>query len=89
MKAKKGQAIFVGMMIAIMVMITVFVLIEPLKDTIDIGRGNMDCDNTSISVGQKASCIIIDFSLFYFVGMCIAAGIGYVFLRRIQNNTGE
>lgn len=83
---KKGQSIFVGIMVAIMVFITAIVLIEPLKDGIDIGRdpSHLDCTNESITVGTKATCILVDFWLFYFVGVCIAGGVGFITVRRLK-----
>ena len=83
---KKGQAIFVGIMIAIMVFITAIVLIEPLKEVITTGRsvGYLDCTNTSISVGTKATCILVDLWLFYFVGVVIAGGLSFVAAKKLK-----
>ena len=82
----KGQAIFAGIMIFIMVFITVVILIEPIKDQITISRDvtHLDCDNASITTGQKATCVVTDFTLFYFVGMGIAAGAAYLTGRWLQ-----
>jgi len=85
---KKGQAVFVGIMIAIMVFITAVVLITPLKEVINLGRDvdHLDCENESIGVGERATCILIDMWLFYFVGTCIAGGIGFITMKKIQGN---
>ena len=84
---KKGQAVFVGIMMAIMVFITVIVMIEPLKESIVIGRDvdHLDCTNESISTGTKATCIVVDFWLFYFVGTAIAAGMGFILSKKISS----
>lgn len=76
----RGQAVFLGVMISIMLFITVVALIEPLKTLIVIARDptHLDCTNTSISVGQAGTCILVDWYMFYFVGVTIAAGIGYI-----------
>lgn len=83
---KKSQTVFVGVMIAIMVFITAIVLINPLKDVITTGRNvdNLDCGNESITVGTRATCILVDLWLFYFVGTTIAGGIAFITAKRIK-----
>jgi|TARA_Y100000310_G_scaffold318029_1_gene371620 hypothetical protein len=83
---KKGQTVFVGIMVAIMVFITLVVLITPLKEAVTIGRDSdhLDCGNQNITTGQKATCILVDLWLFYFVGVAMAGGIGFITGRRIQ-----
>ena len=87
---KKGQAIFVGIMIAIMVFITAIVLIEPLKESIILGRSAdyLDCTNTSISTGTKATCILVDLWLFYFVGVCMAGGLTFIGAKKLKEKLG-
>ena len=87
-KGKKGQAIFVGIMIVTMVFFTIVALIEPLKEGVVIARDvdHLDCDNTSISVGQSGACIIVDWYMFYFIGMAFAGGMAYLGLRFWQGN---
>jgi len=77
---KKAQKVFVGIMIAIMLFVALVVLIEPLKDVIVIGRDadHLNCTNPSITVGQQATCILVDMWLFYFVGVGMAVGIAYI-----------
>lgn len=69
-----------------MVFISLVVLIEPLKDVIELGRDadHLDCTNTSISVGRKATCILVDMYLFYFFGMAMAGAIGLITVRKIS-----
>lgn len=83
---KRGQAIFVKIMIAIMVFITAIVLITPLKEVITTGRDvdHLDCVNESISVGNRATCILVDLWLFYFVGVCIAGGLAFITVKKIK-----
>ena len=77
---KKGQAIFIGIMIFVMLFIVIVQFINPLKDEITTARSvdNLDCGNSSITVGTKATCIVVDFTLFYFIGIAIAAGAGAI-----------
>jgi len=83
---KKGQMVFVAIMVFIMVIITVVTLIEPLKDQITTARDSdhLDCDNASISVGTKATCVVTDFTLFYFVGVAIASAAAYFGIKRLS-----
>ena len=87
-KNKKGQAIFVGIMICIMAIITVIMLIEPMKSFVDVAvdSNHLDCTNTSISVGQKASCVIADWLLPYFFGICIAVAISWIGYKKIKES---
>ena len=83
---KKGQAVFVGIMIAIMVFITAVVLINPLKEVITTARDvdHLDCVNESIAVGERATCILVDLWLFYFTGVCIAGGLAFITAKKIK-----
>ena len=82
---KKGQAVFVGIMVFIMVFITVSSLIPVLKPEYERvrGVGYLDCTNTSISTATKALCIVVDWSFFYFVAVAIGAGIAYITGRKL------
>lgn len=73
-------------MIAIMVFIVAIVLINPLKEVITTGRDvdHLDCGNQSITVGTRATCILVDLWLFYFIGVTIAGGIAFITAKRIK-----
>ncbi len=83
-KGRKGQAFFVGIMIAIMGIIVVFLFIAPLKDSMNTARdgSHLDCANESITTGQKMTCILVDMTMFYFVGIGLAVAISYIFVKR-------
>jgi len=85
---KKSQAVFAGIMVAVMVFIVLVQFIEPIKDQVIVSRNatNLDCTNSSISTGQRMTCIVADLFLFYFFGAGIAAGIGYLVGRRIRTS---
>lgn len=86
---KKSQVIFFGIMMGIMVFIAMVETITPIKDTITTARDadHLDCTNSSNSVGTKATCVVIDFSLFYYVGVMMAAAIGGMAAYRIKKAT--
>ena len=85
MMHKKGQQVFVGVMVFIMLFIVAVTMTTPLKNQIATARdsGHLDCANTSISTGTKATCIVVDFTLFYFIGIVIAAGGGFFVAKRV------
>ena len=82
--AKKGQAIMVGIMVAVVVFIIAIQLINPLKEMAIDARTDLDCTNSSISTGQQATCIVVDWYMPYLIGMIIATGIGYIVNRRLS-----
>ncbi len=83
----KGQVIFFGLMLAIVIIILALGLSGPVKQTIDNVRANstttdgvesigMNCTDASISNFQNAACITTDLTIFYFIG-------GLIFLAGI------
>ena len=77
---KKGQTLLVGMMVFIFVLMAALILITPLKEIIAEQRDatHLDCGNATISFGQKATCLVADLTLPYFIGVVVAAGAGFV-----------
>lgn len=82
--SKKGQILLLGMMIAVFVFIFAILAAPVLKDMINYGRGEMDCGNTSITTGQKVTCIAIDLILPYFIGSVIFGAVAYLFIKNTQ-----
>lgn len=84
---KKGQAVFAGVMIFIMLFIVIVQFIPPIKNEIVRARSPsfLDCTNASISTSTKATCVVVDFQLFYFVGMGLAAAGVFLTARFISN----
>lgn len=77
---KNGQIIFVWIMMAIVCLIAGIAFIEPLKMTIDNNTNvsGFNCSDTSNSYSIKATCTIVDMSLFYFVCVVISVGLALV-----------
>ena len=65
----KGQVMLVSLMIGFIIFLAGMVMIDPLKDVITEvrGAGQLDCSNTSISDGNKMSCLAVDLYLPYFI----------------------
>lgn len=83
-KNRRAQSALVGLMIMVFLFFATIILIEPLKEGIDYGRQQLDCNNPSISTGRKATCIIVDAYLPYFVAVVLAAGASYLFFKQIS-----
>jgi hypothetical protein len=79
---KRGQSVVVGIMIAVIVLIFLFQIINPIKSIAQGARNDLDCTNTSISTGTKATCILVDWYTFYFIGLCLAAGVSMIIIKR-------
>ena len=79
-KNKKGAAgmIFFGMMLGVMIWIAFTQLLGPVTDASGTARAveQLDCDNASISIGTKGTCVIVDWTLFGWAGAVIASIIG-------------
>ena len=76
-KASSGM-IFFGMMLGVMVWIAFTQLLGPVTDASGDARAadQLDCDNESISIGTKGTCVIVDWMLFGWAGAVIAGIIG-------------
>ncbi len=86
MMHKKGQAIFAGIMIAVMIFIVAVIFIEPIKEIVIIARDadHLDCGNSSISTGNRMTCILVDMYLFYFFGILMAAAGSFVVGKKVN-----
>jgi len=77
---KKGQAIFVKIMICVLFFIVAVILIPPINEGVidNMNSTALNCSDTSISVETNATCVVMDMFLFYFISVCIAIGIAFV-----------
>ena len=77
-KKAAGGMIFFGIMIGVMVWIAFTQLLGPVTDATGNARSvsQLDCANSSISIGTKGTCVIVDWMLFGWAGAVIAAIIG-------------
>lgn len=71
----------IGMVFACFVIIAAFVLIIPISSLIDTARTDLGCNNTSISLGEKLTCLAVDIYLPYFILIALFALLAYVIWR--------
>jgi len=71
---KGAQVALISLMVGVMVFMLAMIFIDPLSDVIEETRNNtqLDCSNSSISDGKKATCLIVDLILPYFIAIIIA-----------------
>ena len=77
---KCGQVALVGLMVGIFVFMMAMVFIDPIKDVVTEARGTsqLDCANTTITDGNKMTCLLVDLILPYFIGVVLAVAGGYI-----------
>ena len=82
---KKGQTMIVGLMVGVMIFMLAMVFINPIKSVIKEARNEtqLDCNNASITDGEKSTCLIVDLILPYFIGLVCAVAGGWIFAKII------
>jgi len=81
---KSGSVMIYAMMIGILVILLALYLAPSVSqftqtamNSTDGDTYGLDCDNSSISNYDKATCIVVDANLFYFIGALILIGGGF------------
>lgn len=85
---KKGQGLIFGIMLMFFALIAVTIIIPPMVEVIDLARDtdHLDCDNTTISTGQRATCLVTDIYLPYFVATALFLGGGYLVTKQVKES---
>ena len=63
----KRGSIMLGIVFAIFFLMVGFLLLPFMKDSATDSRTSLDCTNSSISDGNKTTCLLVDFGLPYFI----------------------
>jgi len=85
---KKSQMIILKMMIAVVLLIFVLGWVIPIKEAIT-SAGNttsLNCSSSTLDYQQVATCTVLDFTLFYYLGALIS--VGMAFLAGKKNGLG-
>ena len=71
---KKGQVALLGLIIGVFIFLLGMSFIDPMKDVLTEVRGGsqLDCTNTSVSDGNKLTCLAVDLVLPYFIVTVLA-----------------
>lgn len=81
---KKASVVIYSLMVGLVILILAIALAPAGKQVMDDAMNastsdfiGLDCDNDSISNFDKATCVVTDFSLFWFFGalICIAGAV--------------
>ena len=73
MRNKSGSVVIFSLMLGMVIMILALALAPVLQDTVNetMSPSEGDCNNESISNFDKAGCLAIDLSFFYYIGALI------------------
>jgi len=79
----KAQTALIGLMIGVMIFMMAMIFIEPLADVIDEAKDDsqLDCSNSSISDNKKATCLIVELTMPYFIAVVIAVAGAFISAR--------
>jgi hypothetical protein len=86
---KIGQMMILKIMLAIVVLIIAMAWITPIKENINIGMNssaNLNCSSNSLDYSSTATCVVMEFTIFYFIGALIS--VGMAFLAGKKNMSG-
>lgn len=75
-----------GIMVGIFIFLIGMTTVNFLMDDITTARGSsaLDCSNTSITDGQKLTCVIVDFTIPYWFIIVLSAVGGLVAARFLK-----
>lgn len=73
---KGGQMLILRWMTTMAILFLTFGYLEPFRDTVVGAQDDIQCNNSSITVGNQILCLGLDTTLWYFILAIIAGGIG-------------
>jgi hypothetical protein len=79
----------VGLMIAMLMLITAIVFIEPLKEIAGVTKTEMNCDWTNLSTGEEMTCIIIDITPPGYIAIALITALSFIGIRTLVTRTPE
>jgi len=77
----KGQMIILKMMIAIVMLVFVLGWIIPIQEAITTAGNSssaLNCTSSGLDYQQVATCTVLDFTLFYYIGALISVGMAFL-----------
>ena len=86
---KRGQLVFVGIMIAVLVFTMVAALIPSIRAQVVQTREDLNCTSGSLTASEEGTCIVNDMYLVAFVGTSLAVGLAYIGVKRLGFIGGE
>ena len=78
---KKAQNLFIAIPLAILIFAVGMLSANFLKDEVTSFRTSMDCTNSTISDGAKASCLVGDLAMPYFIWGVVSLAGGIIISR--------
>lgn len=82
---KRGQGIFIGVIIALLIYVAGILFLPLAKDIVDSSRTDSSCSTpASISDGSKILCLMFDGAIPYFLWFIVSIAFGVIFNGRIR-----
>ena len=80
----KGQLAIFGIMMFLFTFLFALATIPAMKEVTTLARDSqhLDCANTSISTGTAATCLVVDFTMPYFLAVIIIGGAAWIFAKQ-------
>ena len=77
---KSGQVLLVKIMLAIVLLIGVMGISRPLIENVNLASNStdMNCTSTTLTYTQSATCTVLDFIIFYMIGIGISIGMSFI-----------
>jgi len=82
---KKGQIIILKIMIAVIMLVFVLGWVVPIKEAITTAGNSssaLNCSSSGLDYQQVATCTVLDFTLFYYIGALICVGMAFMAGKR-------
>lgn len=81
---KKGQQIIVNIMIAVVALIAVIAMSQPINDSVidATNTTNLNCTNLEISTQDDVTCNVVEFGFFYIYAIGIAISLALITGRK-------
>ena len=82
-RGQMGIAVIAAIMIFMVGMLVINIL-KPEVTTARSAASGLDCANTTITDGTKLTCLVVDFTVPYFILIVFSAAGGFITARLIQ-----
>jgi hypothetical protein len=74
----KQASAFSGIILAVLIFVAGALVIPYYQDDVTTTRVSLDCTNTSISDGNKITCLVVDAQIPYFIWAFVSIAFGFI-----------
>lgn len=80
---KKGQAIIVGFMLALMAVFVIMAFVPSLNSEVEDTRTDLACGTAGLSLGTEGMCVLLDVIVWYVCGIFLGSAGQYLIARTL------